>query len=96
MLKNRAIITDVSIPKLPKGVRLKYDQKRKNWIVLAPERMFVLDEISSSIMRHVDGVISVGKIADLLAAQFNSPRKEILDDVIEMLQDMADKGILIE
>ena len=89
-------MTHKAIPVFPKGVRLKLDKKRQRWVVLAPERMFVLDEVGTSVMHCVDGKSNISEIADLLAKRFNAPREEILDDVMEMLQDMADKGVLVK
>ncbi|MBL93714.1 MAG: Coenzyme PQQ synthesis protein D [Alphaproteobacteria bacterium MarineAlpha3_Bin5] len=96
MAKTRIIMTEKVVPVFPKGVRLKFDKKRKQWVVLAPERMFVLDEIGISVMHCVDGKSNVDEIVDSLSKQFKAPREEILDDVVEMLQDMADKGVLDE
>ena len=33
----------VSKPCLPRGVRLKYDETRSEWLLLAPERVIKLD-----------------------------------------------------
>jgi pyrroloquinoline quinone biosynthesis protein D len=85
---------EAAIPRLARGVKLREDTVRARWIVLAPERMFVPDEIALEVLRLVDGARSVGAIADDLAARFAAPRDEILTDVTDMLADLADKGVV--
>lgn len=87
-------IVETSVPNLPRGVRLKHDETRGQWVLLAPERLFVLDAIALEIMKRCDGEASVAGIVDDLAASFNAPREVIAADVIRMLQDFADKGVL--
>lgn len=87
-------ITENSVPRLPKGVRLKHDKTRERWVILAPERMFVLDEIANAVMQEVDGEREVETIVDALADAYGAPRDQVLTDVLAMLQDFADKGAL--
>lgn len=93
-MSGRAIIGEFSVPALPRGVRLKHDEARSQWVMLAPERMFVLDDIALAILQRVDGQAAVSAIVDDLAEIFQAPRGQILGDVIEMLQGFADKGVL--
>lgn len=88
------MIGETSVPAFPRGVRLKHDEVRAQWVILAPERMFVLDDIGLAIMQGVDGEATVSGIVDDLAEKFQAPREQILGDVIEMLQGFADKGVL--
>ncbi len=87
-------ISEASVPHLPRGVRLKFDKPRDQWVILAPERMFVLDEISLAIIKCCDGKVTVATVTDDLAAQYEAPREAILNDVITLLQDLADKGVV--
>lgn len=87
-------IGEASVPHLPRGVRLKFDKPRDQWVLLAPERMFVLDEIALEIVKCCDGEASVSAIADNLSARFEAPRDAVLGDVMTMLQDLADKGVM--
>jgi pyrroloquinoline quinone biosynthesis protein D len=88
------VIAEAAIPRLNRGVKLREDTVRARWIVLAPERMFVPDEVALEVLRLVDGARSVGAIADDLAARFAAPREEILADVTDMLADLAEKGVV--
>lgn len=81
-----------TVPRLARGVKLKEDRARGRWVVMAPERMFVPDEIALEVLRLVDGARSVDAIVDDLAARFDAPRAEILSDVTEMLLDLTGKG----
>ena len=85
---------EASVPHLPRGVRLKFDKPRDQWVLLAPERMFVLDEIAHEIVKCCDGKASVATIVDDLSAQFEAPREAVTKDVLALLQDFADKGVM--
>jgi pyrroloquinoline quinone biosynthesis protein D len=90
-----ATITDASAPRLAPQIKLRFDEARQRWTLLAPERVLVPDEIAIEILKLCDGVATVGAIADTLAAKFEAPREEVGRDVIEMLQDLANKGMLV-
>ena len=94
MVKARLEITDVSVPRLPPHVKLKFDEARQQWLILAPERVLMPDEIALAILKLCDGVATVGGIADSLAAKFEAPRDLVGKDVTSMLQDLADKGVV--
>lgn len=90
----RVTITERSVPGLPAGVKLRFDKQREQWVILAPERLFVLDPIALEIVKRCDGKASVGEIVDALAQAYAAPRETILKDVGALLQDLADKRIL--
>ena len=83
-------VSEASRPVLPRHAKLKYDDTRKVWVILAP------DEIAVEVLQLCDGQRNVGDVSDLLAAKYAAPREAILADVIVMLQDLADKGFLTE
>ncbi|MGF1608811.1 MAG: pyrroloquinoline quinone biosynthesis peptide chaperone PqqD [Kiloniellales bacterium] len=87
-------ISDASVPRLPRGVKLRFDKERDKWVVLAPERVFVPDPIALEILKRCDGYASVAAIVDDLAQTFKAPRDTILKDVSALLQDLADKGVM--
>lgn len=94
-MTTRTLIDGASAPALPRHVRLKHDKHRGAWVILAPERVLMPDEISVEILRRCDGAATVDAICAALAAEFNAPEDEIRKDVIEILQDLADKGFLV-
>src|SRR6476620_6987443 len=89
-------VSEASRPVLPRHTRLKYDETRQVWVILAPERVLAPDEIAVEVLQLCNGERNVGDIADQLAAKYAAPREAILTDVIVMLQDLADKGFLTE
>lgn len=89
-------VSETSRPVLPRHAKLKFDETRKVWVILAPERVLAPDEIAVEVLKLCDGIRSVGAIVDELAAKYAAPREAISTDVIAMLQDLADKGFLTE
>ena len=94
-MTDRVLIEGVSVPKLPTHVKLRYNKQRKQWVVLAPERLLVPDETSLEILQHCDGEVSVSGIVDVLAEKYAAPREKIGKDVIKLLQGLADKGFIV-
>src|SRR3981081_4053240 len=89
-------VTEASRPVLPRHARLKFDETRQVWVILAPELVLAPDEIAVEVLQLCDGVRSVGQMIDRLAEKYAADRGAIGTDVIAMLQDLADKGFLTE
>lgn len=90
----RTIITGASRPALPRHVRLRHDEQRGRWVILAPERVLLPDEVSVEILQLCDGKATVDDIAGALAQDYSAPEEEIRADVIDVLQNLMDKGFL--
>ena len=93
----KAGITNIEIatvPVLPRGVRLRFDESRQQWFLLGPERVFEPDEIALEILQRVDGVRSVEAIAQELATTFEADRDEITADVMAFLRGLADQRMI--
>ena len=89
-------VSEASRPVLPRHAKLKFDETRQVWVILAPERVLAPDEIAVEVLQLCDGVRNVADMVDLLAAKYAAERGAIATDVIAMLQDLADKGFLTE
>ncbi|HKS19868.1 MAG TPA: pyrroloquinoline quinone biosynthesis peptide chaperone PqqD [Bradyrhizobium sp.] len=89
-------VSEASRPVLPRHARLKFDETRQVWVILAPERVLAPDEIAVEVLKLCDGMRSVADVVDLLATKYAAEREAISTDVIAMLQDLADKGFLTE
>src|SRR6201997_4423285 len=89
-------VSEASRPVLPRHAKLKFDETRKVWVILAPERVLAPDEIAVEVLQLCDGVKSVSEMIDQLAEKYVAPREMIATDVIAMLQQLADKGFLTE
>jgi len=83
------IVASAKVPKLPRGVKLRFDDARKQWFLLGPERIFEPDEIAIEILQRVDGAKSIGAIAGDLAASFQAPQDEIEIDVVDFVQSLV-------
>ncbi|MDB5396821.1 MAG: pqqD [Rhodospirillales bacterium] len=81
-------------PALAPGVKLRFDKVREGWVLLAPERLFVIDEQALDILKLVDGARTLKVIIDDLAERFDAPRDLIETDVVAMLRDLADRGAI--
>lgn len=83
-----------SAPRLPRGVRLKLDDTRGQWLLLAPERVVKVDAIAVAILQRVDGVASIEAIVDDLAAAYAADRAVIDADVRKLLNELAAKRMV--
>lgn len=81
-------------PRFAPGVRLHHDQARARWVVMAPERMFVLDETALEVLRLVDGARDLDAIVAALALKFDAPPDVIAADVRAMAEDLIARGAL--
>ena len=80
-------------PRLPRGVRLRNDAVRNRWVLLAPERIFEVDDIGVEILKRCDGRSLDQLLADLAAA-FSATPDDIRKDVESFLNDFAQKRVL--
>ena len=84
----------VSRPRLLRGVRLKYDETRGEWLLLAPERVIKADAIAVEILKRCDGVATFDAIVDDLAQRFSADRARVGADVRALLDDLAAKRMV--
>lgn len=82
------------VPALPRGVRLRFDESRKQWFLLGPERVFEPDETALEILQRIDGMRSVEAIARDLATAFEADHDEIATDVMAFLRGLADQRMI--
>ncbi len=93
-MSGSAVLEDQSKPHLPRGVRLKLDETRNEWLLLAPERVVKTDAIAVEILKRCDGVATLSEIVDNLAATFKADRALIDKDVRAMLSELAAKRMV--
>ena len=85
---------DTRVPRLPRGVRLRHDEARGAWVLLAPERVLQPDPVAVEILKRVDGTAAVSAIVDDLAATVAADRARIAEDVVAFLSGLAEKGLV--
>jgi pyrroloquinoline quinone biosynthesis protein D len=90
----RAVVAAGSRPAFPRHVKLRHDAARDRWTILAPERVFTPDAIAVAVLKLCDGSRTVEEIAAALARTYNAPRERIRADIVSMLQELADKGVV--
>jgi pyrroloquinoline quinone biosynthesis protein D len=77
-----------------RGVKLRFDEVRQNWVLLGPERAFVPDEHAIEVLKLIDGQKTEAAIVDDLATRYDAPRETIAQDVAQMLDDLANRGAI--
>ena len=92
--RERLIVVPETRPAFLNHIKLRLDEERRRWVILAPERVFEPDETAVAVLKLCDGVLSVSDIAEALARDFKAPASQILADVTQLLQELADKGLI--
>lgn len=91
----RRTATSDAVPRLAAHRKLKLDPVRGSQTIQAPERVFVLDETAYAVVSRCDGNTSVAAIVDALCQVYeDAPRAEVETDVIALIQDFLDKGVM--
>ena len=80
-------------PFLPRGVRLRHDRVRARHVLLAPERIFEIDEVGVEILKRCDGR-RFSVLVDDLARHFEAAPEQIRGDVEMFLKGFADKRVV--
>jgi pyrroloquinoline quinone biosynthesis protein D len=81
-------------PRLPRGVKLRRDDVRQRWTLLAPERIFEVDGTAAAVLQLCDGERDLAAIVAELAALYSAPPAMIEKDVVAMLDDLKAKRVL--
>jgi pyrroloquinoline quinone biosynthesis protein D len=89
-----AEISEQAVVRLPSGVRLKRDEVRDRFVLLAPERTLVMDPIGVAILGEIDGIKTVRQMIDSLASAYAADPQIIGSDVKAFLLDLASRRIL--
>jgi pyrroloquinoline quinone biosynthesis protein D len=88
-------IADTARPRLPRGVRLTYNEAQGGWLLLAPERVFKADAVSAEVLKRCTGEANIAAIVDDLAKAFTgAPRERIRADVVKLIGGLAEKKLL--
>ena len=87
-------ISDDAVPRLPRGVRLRRDRVRDRWVLLAPERIFEIDETGAEILKRCDGHLTLAGLVASLAQTFEAAPRDIRGDIEEFLSGFAEKRVL--
>lgn len=83
-----------SRPRLAPGTRLRRDATRQAWVLLAPERIIVLDESAHAVLSRCDGQATVADICADLARHYEADPGEVESDVIALIDDLRAKRLV--
>ena len=81
-------------PRLVTGARLRYDEVREEHLLLVPEGAVRLNPSAAQVLELCDGQRSVDDIVEVLSARYEGA--EIGDDVRDLVDGMAQRGLLID
>jgi pyrroloquinoline quinone biosynthesis protein D len=71
---------------------LRHDPVRDRWLLLAPERGFVLNATGLAIVRLLDEQLTVGEIAGRVGG--DAPPALVREEVCAFLQALWERGVL--
>jgi len=87
-------LTRESAPRLAPGVRLQESRARGTSVLLAPERVLEPDAVAADVLARLDGARCVAEIAEELAAEYDAEAATIERDVLALLAELTDKGVV--
>ena len=78
------------------GVELKYCLIRQTWLLLAPERIFILNSTAASALSLLDGVRTSKEVASILSLQFHLCKNTNLElDVYNLFFSLSMSRVLL-
>jgi pyrroloquinoline quinone biosynthesis protein D len=84
----------VTRPRLATGARLRYDDVREEHLLLIPEGAVRLNATAAEVLALCDGERSVDDIAGALSERYDGA--DLRDDVSELIDAMAQKGLVVD
>jgi pyrroloquinoline quinone biosynthesis protein D len=86
-------ISDSSLPRLAKGVRLQSDPTTGKSVLLYPEGIIELNETAHEIVSRCDGR-TLGEIVHMLAKEYDADLAALAVDVRETLADLQQRKLI--
>jgi coenzyme PQQ biosynthesis protein PqqD len=84
----------VTRPRLVTGARLRYDEVREEHLLLIPEGAVRLNPTAAEVLELCDGERSLDDIVTALSERYDGA--DLRDDVVELVDAMAQKGLVID
>jgi pyrroloquinoline quinone biosynthesis protein D len=81
-------------PRLVTGARLRYDEVREEHVLLIPEGAVRLNPTAAAVLELCDGERSLDAIVGALSARYEGA--DLHDDVVELVDAMAQKGLVVD
>ena len=91
------MIDVASVVRLAPKARLRFDRHRQQHMLLYPERGLVLSRTAADVVALLGEARTVGAIVDQVVEKYGeSSRAAIVRDVLELLRDLDDRGLIAE
>lgn len=87
-------VATISTPKLPEGVRLRFDKVRDRHVLLYPEGAIALNPTAVSVLELCDGKRTIDDIAAELSAKYNGA--DVRNDVENLVEAIAARGLIVD
>ena len=81
-------------PRLVTGARLRYDEVREEHLLLIPEGAVRLNPTAAEVLELCDGERSLDDIASALSERYDGA--DVHDDVRELVDALAEKGLVVD
>ena len=81
-------------PRLVTGARLRYDEVREEHLLLIPEGAVRLNPTAAQVLELCDGERSLDDIVGALSARYDGA--DVRDDVVELVDGMAQRGLVVD
>ncbi len=81
-------------PTLKPKVRIRFDEREQQWMLLAPERGLLLNDSAKRIVDLCDGTRTEGAIAKTLADASSAPLDVVVRDVAAVLEELRERVLL--
>ena len=78
-------------PRLARSVRLRHDRVRDRWLLLAPERGFVLNGSALAIVRLLDGTRTLAEVAAQLGSE---AARDVAGDIDGFVHRLQERGLV--
>jgi pyrroloquinoline quinone biosynthesis protein D len=81
-------------PRLVTGARLRYDEVRQEHVLLIPEGAVRLNPTAAEVLELCDGERSLDDIVGAVSARYEGA--DVRDDVLELVDAMAQRGLVVD
>ena len=91
------MIEVASVVRLAPKARLRFDRHAQQHMLLYPERGLVLSETAAGVVTLCTDAVQVSAIVEQMVQRYGEQhRGTIARDVLDLLRDLADRGLLAE
>jgi len=80
---------------LAQGVRWQIDRATGDAVLLSPEGILLLNETAREVVARCDGKSTTAEIVSALAEEYEISAAELENDVVECLDDLQRKKLIV-